>query len=341
MEMRNKNKPNKIVLPITALVLQMIFLFFIKYKNQGLSFSDFSLLQTGNLINFFMYLGIISGLVIVIKKKQDYLNKKTQTTLLILSWLFLIIGYISTQIKIFPENSYYFGQPADKILTGLLFLLFILSMLFFLSLIWTIIFTSHKPTFISSTLKSILILVVFFILTIIFVDNIGYTSGRWAIHRDQKNVAVVLGAAVWSGNIPSPTLSSRVDKVIDLLEEGFVGHIVLTGGKAPGELPESEVAFEYAKAKGIDPSLITTENITASTNDQIRWIKNNVTKKNSYAEIILISDAYHLPRVIEISKFYNLNIKVAESTHKMDFKDLLYNKIRESIALFNFWNFAL
>jgi vancomycin permeability regulator SanA len=82
--------------------------------------------------------------------------------------------------------------------------------------------------------------------------------------------------------------------------------------------------------------------LTSSTADQIKWIKNNIlTNAKSSGDIILISDAYHLPRAIEISKFLNLNVKVAESVHKLNFKDLLYNKIRESIALFNFWNFAL
>jgi len=151
-----------------------------------------------------------------------------------------------------------------------------------------------------------------------------------------------LGAAVWSGNIPSPTLSSRVDKALELLDNLFVGKIVFTGGKAPGELPESEVAYEYARAKGVDASILIIEDSTSSTADQMRWIKNNLmTGGISSGDIIIISDAYHLPRAIEISKFFNLDIKVAESIHKQDFRDKIANKIRESIALFNFWNFAL
>ena len=81
-------------------------------------------------------------------------------------------------------------------------------------------------------------LVLLLIITLVYIDNVGYTSGRWILNKSKKNIAVVLGAAVWSGNIPSPTLSSRVDKALELLEQGFVGKIVFTGGKAPGELPE-------------------------------------------------------------------------------------------------------
>jgi uncharacterized SAM-binding protein YcdF (DUF218 family) len=107
-------------------------------------------------------------------------------------------------------------------------------------------------------------------------------------------------------------------------------------------MSEAEVAYEYARVKGVDTTRIIIENYTSSTTDQIRWIKNNLlNNKESVGDIILVSDGYHLLRVIEISKFFNLDIKVAESVHKLNFKDKIYNKVRESIALFNFWNFAL
>lgn len=185
-------------------------------------------------------------------------------------------------------------------------------------------------------------LIIFLAFIFICIDNSSYSSGEWVLRKNKENIAVVLGAAVWTGNIPSPTLSSRVDKALDLLNKGFAGKIVLTGGKAPGEMSESEVAYEYAKIKGVDTSRITIEKQTSSTTDQIEWIKRNLlANKKSVGDIILVSDGYHLLRAIEISKFFNIDIKVAESDHKLNFKDKLYNKVRESIALFTFWNFAL
>jgi vancomycin permeability regulator SanA len=280
-------------------------------------------------------------MILAIKKKSGFFNKKTQTTFLITSWILLIIAFVSTKIKIISDSVYFLNQPGDKVLTGLFFLFYVLLLLYFLVYVWSGIISNHKPGFFRTIFKTFVIVILSFVLLIVYIDNVGYTSGRWAINKSKKNIAVVLGAAVWSGNVPSPTLAARVDKALDLMDQGFVGEIVLTGGKAPGELPESEVAFEYAKVKGVDTSLVMIERFTSSTTDQIKWLKNNLSKENLSGEIILISDAYHLPRAIEISKFFNLDVKVAESTHKLNFKDLLYNKIRESIALFNFWNFAL
>jgi vancomycin permeability regulator SanA len=339
--MSKKNQTKGFILASVLLILQLAFFYAVKYLNQQLPFSDFSLLKTGNIFNFLVYTGIITGIYLVIKKDKSFLNKKIISTFLVTSWLLLIISFVSTRFKIVSESAYVLKQPGDKVLTGLLFFLFLLILLYFLISLWSRIVTTQKPKVIKNILMTFLMLFIGFILIIIYIDNIGYTSGRWAINKSKKNIAVVLGAAVWSGNVPSPTLSSRVDKALELLEQGFVGKIVLTGGKAPGELPESEVAYAYARAKGVDTSKFRIESSTSSTSDQIRWVKNNLSNDDSVADIILISDAYHLPRAIEISKFYSLNVKVAESVHKLNFKDLLYNKIRESIALFNFWNFAL
>lgn len=340
--MPNNFQKNYLITVIILLFAQLIFLFAVKYINQDLPLTDFSLAKTGNIFNLVVYIGIMAGIYIGTRKNKSGITNKTTSTFLVISWLLLLISFITTRVKLVSASVYIYDQPGDKVLTALLFLLFLLTLFYFLIFLWSRIMSKHKSTFLRNLFSTILMLVLFFILTFIYIDNVGYASGKWILDKSDKNIGVVLGAAVWSGNIPSPTLSARVDKALELLEQGFVGKIVLTGGKAPGELPESEVAYEYSRTKGVDTSKVFRENLTASTADQVKWIKNNLLSDiDSTGEIILISDAYHLPRAIEISKFYKLDIKVAESLHKQDFKDKVITKIRESIALFNFWNFAL
>lgn len=342
LAMLKKSQTNYPAVIFVLLTVQLAFLFVVKYLNQDIPFNSFSLLKTGNIFNFIVYAGIILGIIFVIRKNKSAINKKVLIAFAVISWILLIIAFITTKLKIVSANVYIFNQPGDKVLTGFLFLFYLLTLFYYLIFLWRIIISRNKSSFIKNILSIVLMLLLFVVLIIIYIDNISYTSDRWTIKKSKKNIAVVLGAAVWTGNIPSPTLSSRVDKALELLEEGFVGKIVFTGGKAPGELPEAEVAYQYARVKGVDKSKVIIETSTSSTTDQIKWIKNNLLKDGkSSAEIILISDSYHLPRAIEISKFFNLDVKVAESTHKLDFKDKFYNKLRESIALFNFWNFAL
>lgn len=338
--MAKGSEKNFIVTTTVLLALQICGLYLIKYNNQDFPITYFSLFKTGNLINFLMYLGIISGLFISSKQGISIVSRKQITLFLIVSYLLLLMAFISTKVKIISSSVYFYDQPGDKVLTGFLFLLFFFSLLYYLVFIWSRVFSKKKSSFFSVLTRSILILLLFLVFILVYIDNMSYTSGRWALKKSNENIAIVLGAAVWSGNIPSPTLSSRVDKALYLLMEGFAGKIVLTGGKAPGEMSESEVAFEYARAKGIDTSKVVIENVTSSTSDQIKWILNELNAGNS-SNVIIVSDAYHLPRAIEISKFFNLDIKVAESSHKQEFKDKIFTKVRECIAVFNFWNFAL
>lgn len=338
---KNSGKSYFFIISI-LLLAQLISLFIIKYLNQSLSFSEFSFAKTGNLFNLLIYAGIIFGIFMTVKKKKSGVSGKTIIAFIVVTWILLIVSFITTKVEIISGSEYILNLPGDKVLTGMLFLIFLLTIIYFFIFLWSRIISKQKASIIKNIYSTLLMLILFLVLIIIYIDNIGYASGRWNLSKSNENIAVVLGAAVWTGNIPSPTLSSRVDRALDLLERGFVGKIVLTGGKAPGEMPESEVAYLYAKVKGVDTSKIFIESLTSSTNEQIRWIKDNLLSNEvSAADVILISDSYHLPRVIEISKFFNLDIKVAESIHKLNFKDKLYNKIRESIALFNFWCFAL
>jgi vancomycin permeability regulator SanA len=317
-------------------------LYVIKYYNQGLSLSYFSLVKTGNLINFFLYAGIILGIYILNRNANQRISKRNLIIFLTTSYVLLLIALISTRVDIISSSVYFYDQPGDKVMTGIIFLCYFFTLLYFLVYLWKNIFNNDKTSIIKNLVSSILILILSLVVILFYIDNMSYTSDRWALKKNKNNIAVVLGAAVWSGNVPSPTLSSRVDKALDLLNKGFIGKIVLTGGKAPGERSESEVAFEYARVKGIDTSRVMIENVTSSTSDQISWISKELTTNQTDIEaIIIVSDAYHLPRAIEISKFYNLDIKVAESNHKQEVKDKIITKIRESIAVFNFWNFAL
>ena len=340
--MPTNSQKKYLVTTVFLLLAQLIFLFAVKYMNQDLSLNYFSIAKTGNIFNLLIYTGIIIGIWTGLRKTKSGISNKSITIFLIVIWFLLIVSFITTKLKIVSEGFYIYDQPGDKVLTGFMFLLYLLTLFYFLIFLWNRIFSRQRFSIVKNIFSVFLMLLLLLILTMIYIDNVSYTSGRWTLQKSKKNIAVVLGAAVWSGNIPSPTLSSRIDKALELLDNGFVGEIVFTGGKAPGELPESEVAYEYARAKGIDASILIIEDSTSSTADQMRWIKNNLlTDGISSGDIIIISDAYHLPRAIEISKFYKLDIKVAESVHKQDFKDKISNKIRESIALFNFWNFAL
>ena len=326
---------------VLLLLLQLLAIFYIKYSNQSLSFSEFNIGFIGNVFLLIVYVFLILLLLFNSIKENKSISNKSIITFLALSWTLLFISLLSIKIEIGLNKIYLFGQPGNKLFTGFLFTSFLISIFSFLLFTLNLLISKSKPNVIKSIFGSIVMLLIFLLITFIYSNSLSYTSEKWQLSKSDRNIAVVMGAAVWSGNLPSPTLAGRVDKAFELLNNGFSGKILVTGSSAPGELTEAEVAYNYLVAKGIDTALVSVETTTTSTNEQIKYIKNELRGLESVKDIIVISDSYHLPRVIEISRFFNLNIKVAESRHMVDFKDKLYNKVRESIALFIFWCFAL
>lgn len=328
----------KVLLFSSILLLHLIFLYFIKYSNQHLSLHEFSFANIGNLFNLLVTISAIVCVVFYLMKKKS--SRYLFISLAILT-IFLVISYISSLINFPPLRIYIFGQPGNKILDAAFFTIYQFILFTFISALWISIMGFERLILIRSLLNGILLLFFFLVLTYVFIQDKGTGSENWNISKSDKNVIVVLGAAVWSGNQPSPSLAGRVDRAIELFNEGYAGEMLLTGGNAPGEMSEAEVAMKYARKSGMQMSKVKIESITSSTAEQINFIKRNLINKEDINEIIVISDSYHLVRVLEISKFFNIDIKVAASKIKLGEEGKVYRKLRESIALIVFWSFAL
>jgi vancomycin permeability regulator SanA len=168
-------------------------------------------------------------------------------------------------------------------------------------------------------------------------------SNEKQFDNSRKAILVILGAAVWSDNKPSPILAARVEKSVSLLSiRNFnIEKIYFTGGSAPGENSEAEVAYDYFSSLNSDFKNVELETSTSSTNEQIQFIKNKILPLYADYEIFVISDSFHLVRIKEISNFHHIKIKTVASDFAMSISSNIYNRIRESLALTLFWLFSI
>lgn len=340
MKSSAKENNNVLYLLITAAFLQLLLLYFFKYQNQNLSIVDLNIETTGNLFNLLIYIIIIFLLFIALINSGIKINLKLSTTLLVASYLFLVFGFVSTKIDL-PFNSIYiFGQFGNKLFTGLCYTLY---QLLLFTLVFVLIFGIRKKQnkiFIKSIIFSILLMFAFLVYSLFFIISREERVKLQPLDKQTSYTVVVLGAAVWTNNKPSPILAARVNKAIELLKNFNISQLYLTGSNAPGELSEAEVAFNYLKSKNVSFEKVITETNTTSTTEQIQFIKNRLSDE-SKKKLIIISDAFHLVRIKEISKFHKLNIITIASELELNFISALYNKIRESLALTVFWFFAI
>lgn len=159
--------------------------------------------------------------------------------------------------------------------------------------------------------------------------------------RGSYDAGVILGAAVWSGDRPSPVLRERINTGYDLYRNGTVQFLVLTGGHAPNEMAEADVARRELVKRGVDPTRIVVETRTGSTLEQILYLRDQINKRQGWDSFVIISDRFHLKRALEICQFNGLNAVGVSSESPLGAQNLAFYHIRESAALALYWLFGL
>lgn len=339
------NKSKKNIYFIIALgIINLCVLYYYKYSSNQISFSEFSLLKTGNFINFILVLFLILGCIVLIfrQRNQDIIesNIKAAVLLSIVYFFPLFVIVLFNSFDLVFANEYLFGYPFKKILPTIFFVFNQLIFLFIIFMIWYTIIGLRLKAYFYSALSVIGATILFIILTLLYsfwIIEYDYSS-----EKDQYDYGIILGAAVWSGNRPSPIFVGRIEKGAKLFKQNAIKRIQLTGGNAPGELSEARTAYNYLiKHHDLDSNFILMEEKTSTTNEQIRYIRNNFINEKASSNFLFISDEFHLMRITEMAKFYDLKAKVVSSDYKLNFQKSLYYRFRDSIGLLLFWFFAI
>jgi uncharacterized SAM-binding protein YcdF (DUF218 family) len=346
--LNNSSSIKKLLLILVAIlgeVASLIFLFFIKYRTHNLSLSNINLSYTGNVLNLVIVGLIVLVLIISIfeQKAIRLIDVQIYLNLLFLSILFLLVlTFLLAKdfyaLRMLSSNEYEF----EKIVSVLIWLIYFfikLSSLNFLILKLLKVKHALLPKLILFTSIEAAVIIIFAFIKIFITSKSGE---EYFLKKEEKfDAIVVLGAAVWKGNIPSPVYAGRLNKAIDLLERNFSNRVILTGSNAPFELSEAKVGKMYLEQKGVSSKKIYIEETTTSTIEQMHFIKNEVIGDLKLRKILVVSDAFHLPRVIEISKFLSMELKVARSNLKIELINNLWYRIKESVLLGIFWLFAV
>lgn len=324
---------NKNILLILLLIVSLVsgyLLTYLRYSNQNLSINGFSLAKTGNLLTIISLI-IVTGFVIY----NIFSKAKFKILSLFIILCILAAGLISLAISTtFSDKDY-------KIAFSLTFLV---CYIYFIISIITITFSRSKMLHIFNNIGILLIVALTgFVINIYQVYNYKDDSEIYLSANGGKkaDAGVILGAAVWGGNRPSPVLRERINKGFELYQKKIVQKFILTGGGAPNELTEAEVEKNELKKYGVDEKNLIVEVKSNSTIEQIHFVRDKYYKKNNWNKIILISDNFHLFRTSEICKFNNMNVDCVASDTPLSTESLINFSIKESIAVLFFWIFGI
>src|SRR5438045_644936 len=123
---------------------------------------------------------------------------------------------------------------SDLFYNYLLFILYILFdyiKLFFSISLAVISFSALKKFYVIRSIWITIAVSAVFLLALLLWINL-YKDDRTYLEfsKSKLDAGIVLGAAVWGGNRPSPVLRERINKGYELIKEGTIKYIVLTGG---------------------------------------------------------------------------------------------------------------
>ncbi len=336
----NKNNSTILIYIFTISLLELLLTFLIKYDLNSISIKEFNLFYIGNLLPIaieFVLLVLIIG-QLFIKREILFLHKIVLFVLITSSFVLLLSSYLVNKIGFNFPSEYIFHYPYARVIPGASLMISFILKLFLVTLLLNLFFNSSIMVYLKSLFSTLVIFVVAFISIFVFTTKNSYTPLN--LKPSSKTIAVVLGAAVWNDK-PSTLFKGRIIKAKELIKEKKISKIQFTGSNAPGEISEAKGAYNYALSLGIKKHLMNIEEETTTTVEQIKYIKKNISNNRNYYSILIISDQFHLTRVLEICKFFDVKAIGVASNYTITSKMLLYYRLRESIALLFFWLFAI
>ena len=334
---KSKKSLSKIsVLMFIITLISRLILLYQKYKVSRLEFINYNWLNIGNLIN--LTLIIIFVAIFFLNRRYFKEYEKFLLSIAILNLLLIVLPIKLELISVKLSNAYIFNTAADKLFNGAMILIVEFGFVYQIAICIMSRLVKTNFIFIKSILLSGNYFLILLMFTYLFV--LKSPSASESEIPVGKNLGVVLGAAVWNKDIPSPLFQSRIKKAYFLLRNGKIHQVLLTGGMAPGEVSEANAAFNLLSSLGVPSQKMILENKTSTTLEQIKFIahKKDFSK---FDNILIISDSFHLARVHEMSKFFNLSVYQIPSGHELYWEKLLYFRIRETFALLLFWLFGI
>lgn len=143
--------------------------------------------------------------------------------------------------------------------------------------------------------------------------------------------AIVLGAAVWPGGQPSPTLRRRAERAAALWQAGQVGGIVATGGVGRNPPSEAEAVRGVVTGLGVPAGAVLVEDRSTTTLENLRFAKALLP---AGAAVVVVSDGWHLPRALRMARRLGLNATgAATPLTGARLAPTLRNTLREAAAL--------
>lgn len=138
----------------------------------------------------------------------------------------------------------------------------------------------------------------------------------WQARTDETrpvDAIVVLGTAQYNGR-PSPVLRARLDRVLEVYEEGIAPLVVVTGGRREGDaFTEAEASHDYLVERGVPDAAILLEDEGRDSWESLQGV-DALLEARDLSRVLLVSDGFHLFRVKKMAHDLGLTAYATAAT---------------------------
>jgi uncharacterized SAM-binding protein YcdF (DUF218 family) len=160
---------------------------------------------------------------------------------------------------------------------------------------------------------------------------------------EQADAIVVLGAAQYGGR-PSPVLRSRLDQALGLWKANRAPHVVLTGGRRPGDIiSEAAAGKRYLARRGVPNDVMLLESTGRTSLASIQGAADVLLARRDSLDgtadarprVLLVSDPFHMLRLDVLARLHGLTpLPAPTRTSPISANAVVLEyMLRESVAL--------
>ncbi|MCG3140128.1 MAG: hypothetical protein HDKAJFGB_01126 [Anaerolineae bacterium] len=149
----------------------------------------------------------------------------------------------------------------------------------------------------------------------------------------QADVAIVLGNRVERSGVPSIHLRVRLDRALELYQNGTVRYIIVSGGLGREGFQEADVMREYLAQRGVPTEKIFTDRAGYDTYESGRSAK-MIMDAQGFHSAVIVSHYFHLHRaLLAFYRFGISEVSAAAVDRRPAWRDT-YSVLREFAAFY-------
>ena len=174
----------------------------------------------------------------------------------------------------------------------------------------------------------------FGVLLAILLIHLVVIVGYGFISQPQKSShLIILGNKVELNGQPSQRLQYRLDKGLELFQQGYADTIIVSGGMGKEGFDEAEVMAHYLIQKGIPKAQILQDNQGITTYFSAKYCE-AIHHRYPKASFLIVSQYFHLLRSHTAFNQMGIpHVSVASADYVFEWRDF-YSIAREMVGIY-------